>query len=126
MWKRIAHVNCLAANTVSFSSFIRLGDTNTISSRADVFAVQREEEIFFGFEGPFERPETSIFNEPIPLPPKGNVAAAFYQYNPSIFVNKLDITAISASSIVKVGNIEKAYMESRVKHIRQLKPKTNK
>ncbi len=115
----------MSSNTVSFSSLLRLGDTHTISSRSDVFAVQREEEIFFGYEGPFERHETSIFTEPIPLPPKGNVQAHFYQYNPGIFVNNLDITATSASSIVKVGNIGKAYMESRVKHIRQLKPKEN-
>ncbi|MET3696308.1 spore germination protein PE [Bacillus oleivorans] len=125
MWKRISHVNRLLFNTVSFSSLVRLGDTNTICSRADVFAVQREEEIFFGYEGPVDGPEISIFSERIPLPPKGNVRANFYQYNPNIFVNKVDITATSTSSIVKVGNIGKAYMESRVKHIRQLKPKEN-
>lgn len=121
MWKRIAHVNGILVNTVSFSSQLRIGDTNTITSRSDIFAVQREWEIFFGNEGPAERPEKSIFTEPIPLPPKILIPTTFYQLCPSIHVNKVDINGISSAAVVKVGNIRQAYMEARIKNIRQLK-----
>lgn len=125
LWKRISHVNNILSNTLSFSSSIRLGDTSLINARSDVFAVQREREIFFGYEGAVERPETSIFYEPIPLPECEVLDSSFYHLCPSIFVDTLDITGISSASVVKVGNIGCAHMEARVKNIRQLKPRAN-
>ncbi|GAA0314419.1 hypothetical protein GCM10008967_01160 [Bacillus carboniphilus] len=124
-WKRISHVNTIQTNTLSFSSSLRLGDTSVINSRSDVFAVQREREIFFGHEGAVERPETSIFVEPIPLPSCEVVDSSFYHLCPSIYVDSIDINGISSASIVKVGNIGCAHMEARVKNIRQLKPRAN-
>jgi spore germination protein PE len=83
-------------------------------------AVQREAEIFYNYEGDYSL--FPIFSEPIPLPPIDMDEVLFQKTDliPFIHVPQINITGVSAASVVHIGNSNHVYMESRVKHIRQL------
>ncbi|PKR86726.1 spore germination protein GerPE [Heyndrickxia camelliae] len=110
----------ISINDVVFGSNVRIGDTTHIKAYSRAFAVQREEELYFGFEVSFD--DFPIFSEVIPLPPI-TVNIQFHRYNldPVIRVDHINIIGISSSSIFHVGSIKDAYLESRVHHVRQLK-----
>jgi spore germination protein PE len=116
---RYSIVNDFKLRTLSFSAVLQIGDSNEITSYQKAFAVQRERQVFFSSEGDFR--QYPIFNELIPLPaPKGPVN--FYKMDESpIVVDKIDIIGSSFSSVLHFGQTGNVYMESRVKHIRQLR-----
>lgn len=117
MLKRYSIVNELSGITLSFSSIYQLGDSQNIFSTTKAFAVQREKEFFLSSEGRFE---AEVFNEVIELPVI-NPGISVNRLNLSpIKVNCMDIRATAFSSLVHIGNTSNVYMESRVKHIRQL------
>lgn len=119
MLQRTSHVSTFNIDTVAFSSIVQIGDTNTINAVSNALAVQRESQQFFGKSLAYP-----IFVEPIPLPPiDENVTYEVYQENPFITVKNIDIIGISSSSFLHIGNINNVYLETRVKHIRQLSNK---
>jgi spore germination protein PE len=121
MLKRYSIVNELSGITLSFSSVYQLGDSQTIFSTTKAFAVQREKEFFLSSEGRFE---AEVFNESIELPP-ANPGISVSRLNLSpIKVNCMKVDATAFSSIVHIGNTCNVYMDSRVKHIRQLESDT--
>ncbi|WHY78932.1 spore germination protein GerPE [Neobacillus sp. WH10] len=120
MLTRTSNVDHLEVKLVSFSSVIQLGDSSIINGLSRALAVQREAEIFFGDEGNF--PSYPIFTRPLPLSPITETMS-FLQHNinPIIKVNNINAIAVSSSSILHVGNSRNVSMESRIKHIRQLR-----
>jgi len=122
MLTRISSVDHFKNRIVSFSSVVQLGDSCILNGFSRALAVQREAEIFLGNEGNF--PTYSIFRMPLQLPPI-NESISFIRHNrtPIIKANNIDITALSNSSIVHIGNTKHASMEVRIKHIRQLLPR---
>jgi spore germination protein PE len=121
MLKRYSIVNELSGITLSFSSVYQLGDSQTIFSTTKAFAVQREKEFFLSSEGRFD---SEVFNEPIELPPvKRGISVSRLNLSP-IKVNCMEVRATAFSSIVHIGNTCNVYMDSRVKHIRQLESDT--
>ncbi|MBM7586474.1 spore germination protein PE [Bacillus pakistanensis] len=118
MLHRYSVVNRIILDTLSFSSVLEIGDSNNIRSSSKVYAVQREQELFYGSEGNFNDP---IFTEPIPLPPLVfDVAIQKINERPNIVVNCIDITGVSSASVVQIGQTCDAYSEARVKNIRHL------
>ncbi|MBS4172009.1 spore germination protein GerPE [Bacillus sp. FJAT-49736] len=115
-------VQDISINDVVFSSNVHVGDTTYIKANSRAFAVQREEELYFGFEVDFE--DYPIFSEVIPIPPITE-DIHFHRINldPVIRVDHINIIGISAASIFQIGSIKDAYLESRVHHVRQLKEK---
>jgi spore germination protein PE len=121
MSHRYSIVNDMKVRTLSFSSVLEIGDSNWIRSETKAFAVQRERELFFSSEGDFS--QYPIYNEPIPLPALPETVRMSTIDEMPIKVNKINITGISFSSVVQIGQTCNVYMESRVKNIRQLTPR---
>ncbi|MFB6465271.1 spore germination protein GerPE [Cytobacillus sp. Hz8] len=119
MFKRTSVINHIKVDSLLFSSIIEIGDIHTINAFVRAIAVQRDEEIFFEEEGSFS--SYPIFQEPIPLPQITEyISIERRNLKPFIHVDKLDVLALSGSSILQVGNSQNVYVESRVEHIRQL------
>lgn len=119
MLSRISKVNQLRITSVTNSSVTQIGDSNYIYGLSKALAVQREAEIFYDYEGDFSL--FPIFNEPIPLPTmEDHVIFHKIDLLPYIKVPHISVIGVSSSSIVHIGNSNNIYMESRVKHIRQI------
>ncbi|MCE4050405.1 MULTISPECIES: spore germination protein GerPE [Bacillaceae] len=119
MLTRTSVVNHIRLNIASFSSTLEFGDISFYQAFSRALAVQREKKIFFGGEGSFD--QYPIFSEPIPIPPiTESINIMYHQIKPVIKVKNLDITAVSASSLLQVGSTRHIYAETRIKHIRQL------
>ncbi|MFZ7945269.1 MULTISPECIES: spore germination protein GerPE [Bacillaceae] len=119
MLTRISSVDHIEVKQVAFSSVIQLGDSCILNGFSRALAIQREAEIFYGDEGNF--PSYRTFKKPLPLPPiTESISFLRHNINPIIKVNNIDVTAVSSSSVLHVGNTRNVSMEVRVKHIRQL------
>ncbi|WP_421384123.1 spore germination protein GerPE [Bacillus salacetis] len=118
---RYSIVNDIKLRTISFSAVLEIGDSTEITSYQRAFAVQREREIFFSSEGDFS--QYPIYSEPIPLPqPTVPVNLIKLDERP-IVVNTIDIIGTSFSSVIHIGQTCNVFMESRVKNVRQLRPR---
>jgi spore germination protein PE len=121
MFQRTSIVDAIKVRSVSIASTIQLGDSRIINGFSRALAVQREAEVFFGKEGNFS--SYPVFSDPIPFQPlTESLAYSTHHFNPSIKVQNIDITGVSSSSLLHVGNSEHISLEARVKHIRQLLP----
>ncbi|RFU62149.1 spore germination protein GerPE [Peribacillus glennii] len=119
MFSRISKIENLSIKTLIFSSTLQIGDSSCIESYADVFAVQRQVPVYLGKEA--EVLPYRIFSSPaVFLPIVEPVTTFFINSQPFIDVRSINIIGVSASSVVSAGNTGHAYMQSRVKHIRQL------
>lgn len=120
--KRTSSVNRININVLTIVSTLEIGDSSNIQAFSRAIAVQREKELFFANEGNFS--EYGIFNEPIPFEPIiEDIAYETVSLHPIIKVQNIDILAVSTSSVIHIGNSKNAYLEARVKHIRQLEPR---
>ena len=123
MFSRISKVKSIVSDTVSFSSALQIGDTSYIDGNALAIAVQKKSETFNSVDVHFENYD--IFKKPLYIPRLNEpVISSFSNPNPFIRVGNINIIGISSSSVVGVGNVGHARMESRVKHIREV-PKKN-
>jgi spore germination protein PE len=117
--KRSSYVDEVSVNDVAISSSFVIGDSEQILSRSYVFAVQRQTEIYYGFEGSLD--PYAVYTEVIPLPPITEpVIIKRDNSRSSIHVSRVDIKGLSTSTVFQIGNTGDAYLESRVHHIRQL------
>ncbi|WP_251554371.1 spore germination protein GerPE [Neobacillus muris] len=121
MLERTSSVDHIHVKQVAFSSTLQIGDSQIINQFSRAIALQREAEIFFGNEVNFA--DYRVFTKPIPLEPVYE-PVTFIRHNtsPLIKVRNIDITGISSSSTLHVGNSRNIYSEARVKHIRHLSP----
>ncbi|WP_454862108.1 spore germination protein GerPE [Peribacillus frigoritolerans] len=123
MFSRISKVKSIFSDTVSFSSAMQIGDTSYIDGNSLALAVQKKSETFHSVDIHFE--DYDIFKRPFYIPRLNEpVISSFSNPNPFIRVGNINIIGVSSSSVVGVGNVGHARMESRVKHIREI-PKEN-
>lgn len=119
---RTSYVNDIFVNSSGLTSVLEMGDSSCIHAFTRAIAVQREQEIFFENEGDFKK--YAIFSLSIPFEPiKENITMEKVHLSPLIQVNKINLTAISTSSILHIGNSKNISLESRVLNIRQLRGK---
>lgn len=124
MLQRIACVDHIKVDSVSFSSIFQIGDSEQICGISRAIAVQREAEIFYTNEGSFGA--YPIFSEAIPFEPMTeSLNGSTQNLNPVLKVRNIGIMGASSSSVVHIGNSRHISMEARVKHIRQLLPRRN-
>jgi spore germination protein PE len=98
---------------------MQIGDSRCVNAISRALAIQREAEIFFSYEGEFS--QYPIFSESIPLPPlEEEISFQKIDLVPCIKVSHIRINGLASASIAHIGNSECVYIESRVKHIRQL------
>ena len=118
MLRRTSIVDELKIDTVLLSSVVEIGDSSLIQGFSRALAVGRERSLFFGNEGSFNY---SVFSEPIPFESvETNFTMQTEQLHPIIKVHSIDLTGVSASSVIHIGSSTHISMEARVKHIRQL------
>ncbi|OEH91672.1 spore germination protein GerPE [Bacillus solimangrovi] len=116
---RVSHVGKIDLNALSFTSTFEIGDSCQIFAFSRVFAVQRQEQIFYSEEGNFS--EFPIFNRLLPhLVTTEPIVMRRNNISKKICVNNLDILGVSTASILHIGSTRCIINESRVKHIRQL------
>ncbi|MGE8205180.1 spore germination protein GerPE [Heyndrickxia sp. NPDC080065] len=120
MVKRNSFVDNIVINDIVHGSIVQIGDSSQINAIAKVFALQREQELFYGIESEYDN--FGNFTEPIPIPPiLEKINFNIYNAEPSIHVPFVRIIGMSASAIFHVGSTNDVYLEARVHHTRQLK-----
>lgn len=117
--KRTALVNHIHVTSLATASTFEIGDSSQIQALSRAIALQREQQLFYSNEMDFS--QYDIFQEPIHFEP---VTEPFTfeveSMQPMIKVNEIKVIGVSTSSILHIGNTKNVYLESRVKHIRQL------
>ncbi|PAE20789.1 spore gernimation protein [Bacillus sp. 7504-2] len=122
MNKRTSVVDRIIINSLSIVSTFEIGDSSQIQAFSRAIALQRERQTFFSNEIRFS--DFDIFTEAIPMEPIfENVTFETNSIHPIIKVGFLDITGVSTSSVIHIGNTKNINMESRIKHIRHLHPR---
>jgi len=114
--KRTSNVQLI--NTVSAinASFINIGDTHEACPETRAIALQKEGETF---QGELEFEDYSIFSQKKNLPKtKPKVIKHTINHQPNIYVQNVNVIALSSSSIMQVGNLNHISAESRILHIR--------
>lgn len=119
MNKRTTYVKDLALLTLSYSSVLEIGDAQTATPFSNVIAVQKEGG--FQTDEGYEFEQFPIFSQETPSIPKKNLEQLHVHHSPNIQVDHINITGVSTSSIVQLGNLNSIDAEARVKHIRILK-----
>lgn len=119
MWQRSSQVESINIKLVTFSGVVQFGEANFINSQKYTLAIQREYELFFGSEAPFEMFQ-SFYKEPEFEPIYEDIHMTFYHKNPCIHVKKINLTSVSNNGILHIGNGDSICIESKTLHIRQL------
>ncbi|MET1177594.1 spore germination protein GerPE [Peribacillus simplex] len=118
----MSKVKSISTQTILFSSTMQIGDCSYIDGKSFALAIQKKSETFDSVDVHFE--DYDIFKKPIYIPRSNEpVISRFSNPNPFIRVGNVDIIGVSSSSVVGVGNVGHARMESRVKHIREIPKK---
>lgn len=116
---RTSKVDHIHVNSVGISSVFQIGDSNVIHSVSHAIAVQREKELFFGNENPFQ--SYDVFNRAFPFVPMDEfITVRSSSMDPMIKVGTIDILATSSAAVIHIGNSEHIQAEARTKHIRQM------
>jgi spore germination protein PE len=119
MINRLSIVNKAYVNSIGISSLFQIGDSVDIVPRTNVYAVQREAEIFLENEGDLK--QYSFYSELLPKPLiTEKIQTSFHHENPTIKVGAVKVISISSSAVVQFGSTNTISAETRVKHIRQL------
>lgn len=120
--KRTSLVQEISLNSLSNVSIFEIGDSAYINGYSRAIAMQREQEIFYGNEGNFLNYD--IFSRRFAFEPiTEGITLDKTNLQPHIKAGKIKIMAASASSVVQIGNSRNIFLESRVKHLRQLRPR---
>ncbi|GGM25189.1 hypothetical protein GCM10011351_08620 [Paraliobacillus quinghaiensis] len=116
---RTTKVNFFRVNSVAFSSILEIGDATHCYPETNIIAVQKEGGVESD-EG-YEFDKYSLFDkQKPPLPPITNVPKKTYNHKKSLHVDAINITGVTSSGVVQLGNLKNVEAESRIKHIRIL------
>lgn len=119
---RTSSVNELNINSLASCSTLEIGDSKHTQGFTRAVALQREQQLYYSNEINFSKYD--IFQDPIPFEPiTERLNYETFSLQPIIKVNRIKITGVSTSSVVQIGNCQNIYLESRIKHIRQLNPR---
>ncbi|WP_148630866.1 spore germination protein GerPE [Bacillus sp. E214] len=119
MWERTSIVDHIHVSILSRGSTFDIGELQYSYSVDNVLAYQREQEIFYGQEGNFGDYKV-FYTVPDFEPIEEMVHINFENVNPYLFVDCIRTQAISASSLLQVGNGRFIRSETRVMNVRQL------
>lgn len=94
-----------------------MGDAAIIEPQADILAVQKQGTI--SSDKRFEFQRYPLFQVNLPFLYDAEIVRGFHNSDdPFIRVQSIDITAVSASSVVQLGNNQRVHSLARQKHIR--------
>ncbi|USG66182.1 spore germination protein GerPE [Brevibacillus ruminantium] len=119
MQKRISYVQRIDILSLGPSCVAEIGDTEKLTPRSHVLALQREQPIFFDDELNFR--DYSMFCEEIPQPiVNEQMEMMTVNQSPFIRVKDISINNVAASAIVHLGSTNLIRSEARAKNIRHL------
>ncbi|MFJ9499911.1 spore germination protein GerPE [Brevibacillus centrosporus] len=119
MNSRTSYVHSLTNISIDSSSVLQIGDSQKVDAQSYILAVQRDKVIFF--ENEFLFRDYVAFCEPFPLPSDCEpITTRTFHENPSIRVDKVNVSFAAASAVIHIGSSECVEMETRVKNIRHL------
>jgi spore germination protein PE len=116
---RISMVDEVNVLSLSFSSYLHIGDSYCINAKSKALAVKREYPRYYGNEGSFAAYPIFTMKTPTPVITE-NLNTGISNANPNINVNNISVKGVSSSSILQVGSSHSIFAEARIKHIRQL------
>ena len=119
MWERTSLVDNIHVSILSRGSTFDIGEIQYSYSVDNVLAYQREQELFYGQEGNFGDYKV-FYTVPDFEPIDEMVHINFENVNPYLVVDCIRTQAISASSLLQVGNGRFIRSETRVMNVRQL------
>ncbi len=119
MWERTSLVDNIHVSILSRGSTFDIGEIQYSYSVDNVLAYQREQELFYGQEGNFGDYKV-FYTVPDFEPIDEMVHINFENINPYLVVDCIRTQAISASSLLQVGNGRFIRSETRVMNVRQL------
>ncbi len=127
MWERTSLVDNIHVSILSRGSTFDIGEIQYSYSVDNVLAYQREQELFYGQEGNFGDYKV-FYTVPDFEPIDEMVHINFENINPYLVVDCIRTQAISASSLLQVGNGRFIRSETRVMNVRQLlnRPRNNR
>lgn len=117
---RTSNVKFVYVNSIAYSSIVELGDARHAQQRSNAIAVQKES----GVESDpgYSFSDFALFNKlSSTFPPVTAVVKRTTNHKQMINVDHINVTGITASSIMQVGNLKDIQSEARIKHIRILK-----
>lgn len=119
MWNRTSVVDNIHVSILSRGASFDIGEIQYYYSVDNVLAYQREQELFYGQEGNFG--DYAVFySVPDFEPIDEMIHINFEHQNPYLFVDFIRTQAISASSLLQIGNGRFIRSETRVMNVRQL------
>ncbi|WP_162632562.1 spore germination protein GerPE [Paraliobacillus zengyii] len=119
-----SNVKLVRVNSIGYSSILEIGDAKRSKQTSKAIAIQRESDIQSDEGIAFS--DFPIFERPSPsFTPGTPVIRRTTNHKAMITVNSVDVTGLSASSVMQVGNLKSIQSEARIKHIRILQG-TNK
>lgn len=119
---RTSRVGGIKVRAMLFSATMRVGDCLTISPDSKVLAIQREVPRFHGNEGDLRK--YPVFQQPFPrLKHEEPDFMSVDSMNPFIDVGYVEISGISSSGVLQIGNSRDVNITSRVKHVREILPR---
>lgn len=119
MTARSSKVGYVRLISAQLGSILQAGDCFAVSPRSQVFAVQRQVSEYEGNEGNLK--EFRIFSQNIPEPViDEEYSVTTTNRNKEIAVGSLQITGLSAASVIQIGSNRVVDTENRTINIRQL------
>ena len=119
MWSRTSVVDNIHISFLSRGASFDIGEVQFFYGVDNVLAYQREQELFFGQEGNYGDYKV-FYTEPYFEPIDEMIHINFEHINPYLYVDCIRSQAISASSLLHIGNGRFIHSETRVMNIRQL------
>ncbi|WP_042224594.1 spore germination protein GerPE [Oceanobacillus manasiensis] len=121
MNSRLASVNQVRVNSVSFSGIFSIGDTETSEQISRGIALQKEG-AYFTKKDELSFEDYSIFKMEPDLPAfKNKVHMKTYHHNDVIHVQGVNTIGVTTSSIMQIGSLRRIEAVSWLKHFRRLK-----
>ena len=119
MWDRTSVVDNIHISFLSRGATFDIGELQYFYAVDNILAYQREQEFFYGQEGNFGDYKV-FYTEPDFEAIDERIHINFEHTNPYLFVDCIRSQAISASSLLQIGNGRFIHSETRVMNIRQL------
>ncbi len=119
MYSRSSLVNWIYVSSHDSSAVIQIGDSNQITPKTKIYALQRQLPIFKGNEVE-DLTQYPIYSQSIPLPLlTESLRQTTIHENPIIKVGSIRVIGLAASSVLHIGSTRTIQTESRVKHNRE-------
>ncbi len=120
LYPRVSIVKAISIDGIIIGSVLHIGDSQVLSPRCRVLAVQRELPNFHVNEGNFNL--FPIFSQTIPEPEiTERIQIKMINKSHQIKVNKIRVIGMSTAGVLQVGSPRIVDTEARIKHIRHLR-----